>query len=371
MHILALEAYDGGSHRQFLDGLIQHSRHSFRRLSLPARKWKWRMRAAAITFAQQLDNQNPTNQPPPQLILTSDMTSLADLRALLPDPLRRLPIVCYFHENQLTYPVPEESQRDYQYAFTNITTCLAADALWFNSHYHLDTFTDAVDALLRRMPDFVPIGVADAIRSKAAVMPIGLDDQLFHTQHQQPGNQKTPPHTILWNHRWEYDKNPDTFFEVLFDLHRKGLDFRLLLAGQSFRESPPIFAAAQKLLADRIDHVGFLPTRDAYLDLLARADIVVSTAIHEFYGLSVREAIAADAYPLLPHRLTYPELIPPDDRPLYLYDSPHDLRSKLAQLLSSPLPPLAPSLRSAVIQLAWSRLIHHYDHAFTTVAHPH
>ncbi len=375
MYILALEAYDGGSHGQFLDGLIQHSRHRFSRLSLPARKWKWRMRGAAITFAEKLGADWTAGQTQaadasdetPQLILTSDMTSVADLRALLPDPLRKLPVVCYFHENQLTYPVPDESQRDYQYAFTNITSCLAADVLWFNSQYHLDSFAQAVELLLRRMPDFVPEGVSQAIRQKAMVMPIGLDDRLFHSQH-VPSPAPTQPYSILWNHRWEYDKDPDTFFEVLFDLQRSGVDFRLLLAGESFRQAPPIFTAAQKILADRIDHLGFAPTRQAYCELLSRADIVVSTAIHEFYGLSVREGIAAGACPLLPNRLTYPELIEPELRERYLYDTRRDLRHKLTAMLQQPLPQLACSLRHTVAELAWPQLIDRYDAAFETIA---
>ena len=46
-----------------------------------------------------------------------------------------------------------------------------------------------------------------------------------------------------------------------------------------------------------------------YLKILSEADIIVSTAIHEFFGISVVEAIAAGAYPLLPKRLAYPEVL--------------------------------------------------------------
>ena len=41
----------------------------------------------------------------------------ADLVAFLPDRLSAMPKVVYFHENQLTYPYREESERDYQFAF--------------------------------------------------------------------------------------------------------------------------------------------------------------------------------------------------------------------------------------------------------------
>ncbi|MHC5144613.1 MAG: tRNA-queuosine alpha-mannosyltransferase domain-containing protein, partial [Planctomycetota bacterium] len=52
---MTLEAYYGGSHKAFLDGWQAHSEHDFTLLSLPPSKWKWRMRHAAITFAQQVN----------------------------------------------------------------------------------------------------------------------------------------------------------------------------------------------------------------------------------------------------------------------------------------------------------------------------
>src|SRR5664279_4809420 len=51
--ILALEPYYGGSHRAVLDGLVQRIDAEWTLLTLPARKWKWRMRGAAITMAQE------------------------------------------------------------------------------------------------------------------------------------------------------------------------------------------------------------------------------------------------------------------------------------------------------------------------------
>ena len=51
MRILALEPYYGGSHQAFLDGWSKRSCHTWTVLTLPAAKWKWRTRHAAITFA--------------------------------------------------------------------------------------------------------------------------------------------------------------------------------------------------------------------------------------------------------------------------------------------------------------------------------
>ena len=65
----------------------------------------------------------------------------------------------------------------------------------------------------------------------------------------------------------------------------------------------------ESTLGDRLVWSGFAE-RDRYVALLNDSDIVVSTADHEFFGISVVEAVAAGCFPVLPNRLSYPELIP-------------------------------------------------------------
>lgn len=140
MNILALEPYYGGSHRAFLDGWIATSRHTWTPLTLPAHHWKWRMRHAAITFAEQVASCPNTHF---DAIFCSDMLNLAVFRGLAPQPISKLPTVVYFHENQLTYPDNSRTQRDYHYAFDNFQTLLAADQAWFNSDYHRTEITQS------------------------------------------------------------------------------------------------------------------------------------------------------------------------------------------------------------------------------------
>ena len=57
--------------------------------------------------------------------------------------------------------------------------------------------------------------------------------------------------------------------------------------------------------------MGFEPDRRRYLRRLAACDWVLSTAVHEFFGVAVVEALLAGCLPWLPDRLSYPELLPP------------------------------------------------------------
>lgn len=360
--IAVFEPYYGGSHKRFLDVLIAHSPHDYKLFTLPARKWKWRMRGAAVWFAREeapklLDDGGGADV---DLIFTCDMLSVADLRALLPPPLAKLPIVTYFHENQLTYPLSPDDRRDYQYGMTNITTCLASDAVWFNSHHHMNAFLSAAEELLRMMPDFVPPRVIEDIRAKSSVfyppVDVTIDDDdprepppagscasasaeraatttgsgTFGQKGGRPGDVERPLR-ILWPHRWEYDKNPKDFFDCMLRLHREGAAFELVLVGEQFRTAPPEFAAAIDELSGHIVHAGYLQSRSDYLRMVKSCDVVVSTAIQENFGIAIVEAIMLGCFPLLPNRLSYPELIPPELHTRVLYESPEELVQRLTR----------------------------------------
>ncbi|MEN8126765.1 MAG: DUF3524 domain-containing protein [Planctomycetota bacterium] len=302
MRILVLESYYGGSHKAFLDGWQKHSGHEFVLLTLPPSKWKWRMRHAAITFAQQVNELIAAGEKW-DILFCSDMLNLAEFLGLVDKSIRRLPKVVYFHENQLTYPVQIESERDYQYCMTNITTAAAANAVWFNSAFHRDEFLEAIATFLKRMPDYQPVEVIEQIRQKSSVHPPGINP-IEHSK-QQPSS----PVRILWAARWEHDKNPEDFFAAMKILKEKGLDFRLNVIGEQFRDQPEIFDWAKQYFADHIDRWGYQTSREEYEAVLAESDIVVSTADHEFFGIGMLEAVAAGCYPVLPERLSYPTII--------------------------------------------------------------
>ena len=330
MHILALEPYYGGSHQAFLDGWSAHSRHEWTVSGLPAYKWKWRMRHSAATFAAQVAERLKRGEVF-DLLFCSDMLNLAEFKGLAPGPVRDLPSVAYFHENQLTYPVLHPDERDLHFGMVNFTTALAANQVWFNSAFHRTTFLDALVEFLSRMPDFNSLERIEEIRLKSLVYPQGIAEP------PAVGERRPGPPRILWVARWEHDKNPGLFFETLYRLQAESFDFRVSVMGEQFSTGPVEFEQARARLADRIERWGFQPLREEYERALAEADIVVSTANHEFFGVGIVEAVAAGAFPLLPRRLAYPEIfasIDQRDADRFFYDgSAGHLASKLAELL--------------------------------------
>lgn len=83
------------------------------------------------------------------------------------------------------------------------------------------------------------------------------------------------------------------------------------MLGEQYSEEPDGVVAARAALGEeRVEQWGRLQDRNDYLTLLARADVVVSTARHEFYGVAVLEAAWLGCFPLLPASLVYPELYP-------------------------------------------------------------
>lgn len=329
MNILALEPYYGGSHKAFLDGWTARSRHDWTLLTLAPRKWKWRMRHAAVTLAEQVAARLAGGECW-DVLFCSDMLNLAEFVGLASEPVRRLPRIVYFHENQLTYPFRCLTERDYHFGFTNMTTALAATAVWFNSAFHRDDFLGALGNVLKRMPDYSPLDAPDQIRAKSSIHPPGVDE--FPPR----GPRRPGPLRILWAARWEHDKNPETFFEAVRHLKSNGTDFRLSVIGEQFKDSPPIFEKARAVFRRHIDRWGFQPARADYVAALSEADVVVSTAEHEFFGISIAEALAAGCYPLVPRRLAYPELLGLGEDPTaewFFHDGTADaLGGRLAEL---------------------------------------
>ncbi len=360
MKFLFLESFFGGSHRDFAGGLTDHSNHDIKLCTLPARFWKWRMRGAALYFARAV--QAPLEY---DGIVTTDLMSLSDLKMLMGPALP--PSLVYFHENQITYPLAQGETRDVQFGFTDITTALAADRILFNSRTHFNDFFSALPLFLKMMPEFHPLWVVDAIRKKAGVLHPGCRFQPGEPDFRDPD---VDPPLIIWNHRWEFDKNPDDFFDTLDAILKRGLDFRLALLGENFQKVPKPFIAAKERLGDRIVCYGYEKSRKTYLSWLKKGAIVISTAHQENFGISMVEAIRYGCLPLLPDRLAYPEILPDAFHNRFLYANSKDLEEKLAALITryGEFKRDREPLSMALERYAWKLMAPRYDRELERLA---
>lgn len=321
MNILLLEPFYTGSHKKWADEFKRYSRHNVEIASLSGHYWKWRMHGGAVTLAQQLNKQLPFT---PDLLLATDMLDLNLFLSLTRNWSHNIPTAVYFHENQLNYPwSPTDAdvklQRDNHYAFINYTSALATNHLLFNSQYHHDAFLNELPRFLKAFPDNNNLATIDAIRSKSSVLHLGMDLKKL-IDHKPAVIEKPNRAVVLWNHRWEYDKNPERFFNALFELADHGIDFKLVVLGESYDKRPHVFDTAREKLADKILHFGYTESFDEYCKWLWLADILPVTSTQDFFGGSVVEAMYCNTVPFLPKRLAYPEHIPQQFHNTFFYE---------------------------------------------------
>jgi glycosyltransferase involved in cell wall biosynthesis len=285
------------------------------------------MRGAALYLAKKVKNPAEYDG-----LITSSLMSLSDLKALWGAYCPRA--LVYFHENQLSYPLPPGETMDYQFGFTDVTTGLVGDRVLFNSQTHMDAFFGSLPGFIKMMPEYRPNWVVDRIRDKATVLYPGCNYPAGPAELKAWDFSKPP--LIIWNHRWEFDKSPETFFSALESVLSGGIEFRLALLGENFQVVPKPFLTARERFGKRIVQYGYEVSKKKYHDWLKQGVIVVSTAIQENFGIAIVEAIRHGCYPLLPNNLSYPELIPEEHHDDCLYGSQGELVEKLSTVLVNP-----------------------------------
>ncbi len=368
MRILFVESFYGGSHREVADSIREHSRHQIDLVTLSAARWKWRIRAAALEFADSVcvDGYD--------LIVCTGLLRVADLLMTTRRPSSGTipPVLLYCHETQLCYPVPDGRRMDIDLGIADIANMLCADSVAFNSSSHRDAFLTEAPRFIERIHASTLSHAVAAIERRSVVCEPGIAPRAWPaatTGGADPagGTATTDPPIVLWNHRWEFDKNPDAFFHALRAVRARGVRFRLAIAGEHSRRIPDAFDAARAEFGDAIVHYGYAESREEYYALLDAADIVVSTAIQENFGIAVMEAIAAGCAPILPDRLSYPRLIPAAYHSTCLYRSDDELVDLLSGAIEQRLHP-PDELVEHARSFSWTHRIVAFDELFERVA---
>ena len=322
-----VEPYCSGSHARLVDFL----RACFPPpappptvLTLPGKKWHWRLQAGSLWAAQRI----PALAPGATLLVTS-MLNLCELLGLRPD-LAAARTVLYMHENQLAYPWRSAAEgeageegggggggggaREFHAGWAQLTSLLSARAVCWNSMHNLDSFAAALPGLLRSVPDRAQRPSAAALAAAIYARSVVLHCPVPRPQAPPRPRPRAPPVLrVAWPHRWEHDKRPEALFQALL---APGVHCQLVLLGEAYAQAPACFEAARPALdaAGRIAHWGYAPSPAAYGALLASCDAVLSTAAHEFFGVAVVEGVLAGALPLCPRALAYPEVLAPGAR---------------------------------------------------------
>lgn len=383
--------------------------HDIRITFVPGDRWKFRMMAASADLFDKINMDD-------EILVVDAMLDATVLVALLKSnrPAHQCPsVLLYFHENQLTTPFTAQDRdvhkqpqhpTHWHYGMAHWRSLLVADGCIFNSQTHLRAFSEALPKCLNEQcpRDTVEWHLSkchEFLESKCTVLPYGLElEELLQLSEgggdccpidaSQRGiqslrnvwldpatKQKVP--VILWNARLEDDKNPTAFIQLLDEIKNGPIPFRLIILGTDPSKGERWYSQFREKFGDRILHMGWCLDRAEYASWLGRASIVVSTASHETFGISVVESVHCGALPLLPNRLSYPEIFGAveEAEEKYLYTTMDrdgaEMLQGLLQLVSTDskaLEEAQSSVRRATRMFRWQTMGPIYDQFFAQLA---
>lgn len=357
--VLFIEPFYKGSHKYFLDNLVKYSKHKITIQTKNGVFWKWKFLESAIAKRLELNQSF-------DVIMGSNMLNLAPWIGINRKVIGDAKLALYFHENQLTYPQNDsEKNKNEFFGFQNLTSCFCADKVLFNSSYHRNSFIEAGEKLSQKLPDNIPSNFFETLKNNTSVLPVGL--HLGKLDSRRRAVQNEVP-VILWNHRWEFDKNPDLFLKTLIELKEEQVDFKLIMLGSAPKKVSSVFLEAKEVLSENIIQWGRVETFNEYADLVWMADILPVTSLHDFFGISVLEAVYCNTLPLLPKRCAYPDHFPIDQFSDLYFESDSDFKDKLRdQLETSKFKFNFTELRSIISQYSWNNVANKFDNFISEI----
>ncbi|MFT6093326.1 MAG: glycosyltransferase involved in cell wall biosynthesis, partial [Pseudohongiellaceae bacterium] len=306
--ILLLSAYDAISHqlwRKRLKSLFPE--YEWQQLCLPPRHFTWRVRGNSLIWAT---TQREVLEQNYDLLIATSMVDLSSLRGFVPS-LASIPTLLYVHENQFEYPQNRSDRKNVEPMLVPLYAALCADTVAFNSDFNRNSFLKGAASLLSKLPEQFPSSIMTQLNA-SIVLAVPLPENSYRSP--APGTDEVL--SVVWNHRWEFDKGPQLLLAITAAIEAKKLPIQLHVVGQQFREQPIEFEQINSLLDRHAKETGitrglfgFVEEHGTYLQLLKTCDAVLSTANHDFQGLAVQEACLMGCVPLTPDDLAYPEYI--------------------------------------------------------------
>ncbi|XP_039350966.1 glycosyltransferase-like domain-containing protein 1 isoform X7 [Mauremys reevesii] len=374
MSILLIEAFYGGSHKQLAD-LLQEEIEECVLYTLPAKKWHWRARTAALYFMQTV----PANANY-RILFASSVLNLTELIALRPD-LGKLKKVLYFHENQLAYPVQKYQERDFQYGYNQILSCLVADIVVFNSAFNMESFLTSIGKFLKLIPDHRPKDLEKIIRPKCQVLhfPIRFPDvSRFMPEHKLAHLEKITG----------VRGNGDTYLFRCLPFQQKYRATKSLMKNSSSSPESGLCEAQSGLCTTQGERLQYPLTS---LEKLNKSEASESTnqevpcqedkqhvtfnpcnllsgtdyqqrPLHIVWPHRWIEAVYCGCYPLCPNALVYPEIFPAE----YLYSTPEQLFKRLQNFCRRPDIVRKHLYKGEMDQFSWAALRGKFRSLLTT-----
>tara|TARA_Y100000589_G_C27190521_1_gene644607 strand:+ start:799 stop:1857 length:1059 start_codon:yes stop_codon:yes gene_type:complete len=324
--ILIIDSFFTGSHRYWGEQLKKRLPFNVQLLTLSGKHWKWRMEGGAYELAKKFKNLSQK----PKIIIATDMVNIPLFYAFANISRDDIPCILYFHENQFAYPINnlytgKTNTRDNHFSFINLSSALFANNLVFNSEFNRTSFLDGSAELINQLP-----------KNTLNKNIYNLESCVIY-----PGIEKPAPFkkinsvpTLLWNHRWEHDKNPELFIEGLEFLKKKLISFKLIILGKG-TEKREVKSFFRNNFSNELLHCGFVETRKDYTNLISEATHIPVTSKHDFFGLSLAEAMSYGCFAILPNHQAYPEHLVENELSGVVYNFPNGYFDTLERSISN------------------------------------
>lgn len=243
-----------------------------------------------------------------------------EIRRILFELDLHIPIVAYTHGSHWDFSDLVRQQKYPGLELLDLANLACLDRVLFDSEFICDAVISNIATFNR--------DIADYIKSRSSVVGLPLDTLFIDSIRT---TEKFALPTIVFNHAPVDAKDPASFIRVV----RRVLDREncAVLFTRAFADGDPGASELRELklrFGERVLLGSDMPL-DEYFDALWRADIQVSTALHESLGISTLEAMYTENCCLMPRRGSYPEIS--GNNSAALYESLDELEERLVAIL--------------------------------------